>query len=151
MTWIAYNTVHADLKTLIETVSVAHDQGAGFNKVFKNADERDVNFGVMPMADVRLVETDPQIRAGRDYYEFTTFEVEIVAHSLQSQDDAASVRDALLSATLDAVRGNSAFSAVISTSRIGPVKFAFASDEKTGAFVAAATFQVITESYVDRS
>lgn len=145
MTWIAYNTVHNDLKNLIRSGV------ADFNEVFKNADERDVNFNVMPMCDVRLAETDPQIRAGQDYYEFTTFDVEIVAHSLQSQDDAASVRDALLSSTLDVIRSNSAFSAVIQTSRIGSVKFAFASDEKTGAFVAAATFQVITESYVDRS
>ena len=145
MTWNQYNTIHSDLKNLIET------QVTGFNAVLKNADDRDINFNKMPLCDVRLVETNPEIRAGRDYYEYVTLEVEIVAHSLKSQDDAASVRDSLLSAAMEAVRAQAAFSASIQTSRLGPVSFMFASDEKTGAFVAGATFRVITESFVDRS
>lgn len=145
MSWLNYAQIHADLRSLIEA------QVAGFNAVLSNADERDIHFNNMPLCDVRLILCRPEIRTGRDYYVFTSFEIEIVAHSLQSQGAAASVRDSLLASTLDAIRDNSAFSAFIQTSRVGDIGFAFASDEKTGAFVAAATFEVITESYVDRS
>lgn len=145
MSWIPYATVNEDLRSLIET------QVSDFNKVFANADERDVHFNHMPMCDVRIALGDPQVRAGNDYYVYTKFEIEIVAHSLQSQLAAASVRDSLLASTLDAIRNNPHFSASIQTSRVGEIGFAFASDEKTGAFVAAATFEVTTESYVDRS
>jgi hypothetical protein len=102
------------------------------------------------MADVRLVEGDPEIRAGQDYYVFTTFEIEVVAHSLSSHSEAASVRNGLLSSTIDALRDNArTISSLIETSRIGPIAFAGASDDEKGEFVAAATFQLITESYVD--
>lgn len=145
MSWLNYAQIQADLRSLIET------QVTAFNAVLANADERDIHFNNMPLCDVRLTQCRPEIRAGRDYYVFTSFEIEIVAHSLQSQGAAASVRDSLLASTLDAIRDNSAFSASVETSRVGAIGFAFASDEKTGAFVAAATFEVITESYVDRS
>lgn len=144
MSWQNYDQILADLKTVVQTVTA-------FNLVLVDGDERDFNFHHMPMADIRVIKDVPEVRAGQDYVNETTFEIEIVAHSLQKQRDAASLRNSLLRSTIDAIRANPLFSATLESTYIGEVTFASVTDEKTGAFVAAVTFQVITIAYVDRS
>jgi hypothetical protein len=69
---------------------------------------------------------------------------------LSGFDEAATLRDTILSTAIDTVRNNASFSAGIETSRIGPVSFSNAKDEDTGAFMAAVTFEVIAETFVDK-
>ena len=144
MAWVSFNTVQSDLVTLLTTeVTTA-------KLVKAECDERDYAFHSMPLIDVRLRESEPEIRAGRDYYVFITFDVQVTAYDLSSYGEAATLRDTLMASAIDAVRNNASFSASIETSRVGAVEFNNAKDENTGAFMAAATFQVITETYVDK-
>ena len=144
MTWINFNTVQSDLVNLLTTEVTAAQL------VKKECDERDYAFHNMPLIDVRLNRSEPEVRSGRDYYVFITFEVQITAHDLSGYDEAATLRDTLMSSAIDAVRNNASFSSEIETSRVGAVEFNNAKDDNTGAFMAAAAFEVITESYVDK-
>lgn len=145
MAWLNYNTIQDDLVSLLSA-------GVSSAKVVKKeADERDYSFASMPLIDVRLKSSNPEIRAGRDYYVFVTFEVQISVFDLSSFADAAEVRHSVLSSAIDTVRNSANFSSVIETSRIGQIEFQGVKDEKSGAFMSGVTFEVITESFVDRS
>lgn len=143
MAWLNYNTIQDDLVTLLAAVS-------GVELAKKECDERDYAFSNMPLVDVRLTDGDPQVRAGRDYYVFTTFEVQITTFDLSGYDDAATLRNTILTDAIETVRNNANFSAAIETSRIGPISFSNAKDEDSGAFMAAVTFEVRTEAFVDQ-
>lgn len=143
MAWVNFNTIQDDLVTVLSGVSSA-------KYVKKEADERDYNFSNMPLIDVRLSSSDPQIRSGRDYYVFVTFNIQVTAVDLSGYNEAATLRDTVLSDAIDIVWNNANFSAEIETSRIGPLEFSNAKDEQSGAFMAAATFEVTVEAFVDR-
>lgn len=143
MAWFDYNTVQDDLVALI----VANVTTA--EKIMKEADERDYAFNNMPLVDVRLTESQPEIRAGRDYYVFVTFEVQVTAHDLSGYSDAATLRDTVLGDVIETIRQNANFSASLETSRIGPTSFSNAKDEQSGAFMAAATVEVQAEAFID--
>lgn len=145
MAWINYNQVQDDLVNLLKNnVSSA-------KSVLKEADQRDYAFHNMPLIDVRLRQSNPEVRAGRDYYVFITFEVQVSANDLSAYGEAATLRDTVLSDAMDAIRSNASFSSALETSRVGLVEFDNAKDENTGAFMAAAAFEVICEAFVDRS
>lgn len=144
MAWIDFNTMEDDLVTLLQGVS-------DVELVKKECDERDYNFSNMPLIDVRLRNSTPEVRTGQNYYVFVTFEVQVTTHDLSGFNEAATLRDTILSEAIDTVRNNAAFSSTIETSKIGPVEFSNAKDEGSGAFMSAATFEVIAETYVDRS
>jgi hypothetical protein len=145
MAWVNFNQIQSDLVNLLKnSVSSA-------KLVKKEADERDYGFHNMPLIDVRLKESQPEVRAGRDYYVFVTFEVQVTANDLSGYDEAATLRDSVLSDAMDAVRNNASFSASLETSTVSLTEFSNAKDDDTGAFMAAATFQVIAEAFIDRS
>ena len=145
MAWINFNQIQSDLVNLLDT------QVTRAKLVKKEADERDYAFHNMPLIDVRLRESQPEVRAYRDYYVFITFDVQVTANDLSGYDEAATLRDTVLSDAIDAVRNNAHFSASLESSRVGLVEFNNAKDDDTGAFMAAATFQVMAEAFVDRS
>ncbi len=118
--------------------------------VKKEADERDYVFHNMPLVDVRLKDSQNEVRAGRDYYVFVTFEVQITTFDLSDFNEAATLRDTILSAVVDVVRNNANFSSQLETSRIGLISFSNAKDEDSGAFMSAATVEVIAEAFIDR-
>lgn len=144
MAWVNFNTIQDDLVALIAANVPAAEL------VKKEADERDYVFSNMPLIDVRLTEGNPEIRAGRDYYVFTTFEVQVTTHDLSGFDEAATLRDTVLSDTIDVIRNTANFSANLESSRIGQVQFSNAKDENSGAFMAAATVEIQTETFVDQ-
>ncbi len=144
MAWVNFQTIESDLVSLLTTEVTAAQL------VKAECDERDYAFHNMPLIDVRIRTSNPEIRAGRDYYVFVVYEVQITCHDLSGFNEAATLRDTLMSSAIDAVRNNASFSAEIETSRVGAVEFNNAKDDNTGAFMAAATFEVITESYVDK-
>lgn len=143
MAWMDYNQAEDDL------VSVLFTALTSAKMVDKEVDEIYYSFANMPLVDVRLKDSLPAIRAGQDYNLDTTFEVQITCMDLSEFSDAAILRQSLLVTAIDAIRGNSGFSAEISTSRIGAIQFASARDEDTRAFMAAVTFEVIVEAYAD--
>lgn len=144
MAWLNFNTIQDDLVTLLTANVTAAEL------VKKQCDDRDYNFSNMPLIDVRLRSSNNQVRSGRDYYVTTIFEVQVTVHDLSGFDEAATLRDTVLSDAIDTVRNNANFSAQIETSHIGPVEFSNAKDEGSGAFMAAATFDVIVEAFVDK-
>jgi hypothetical protein len=145
MAWVNFNQIQSDL------VNILCNNVSNVKLVKKECDERDYAFHNMPLIDVRLKESQPEVRAGRDYYVFVTFEVQVTANDLSGYDEAATLRDCILSDAMDAVRNNASFSASLETSRVSLTEFSNAKDDDTGAFMAAATFQVIAEAFVDRS
>lgn len=143
MAWMDYNQIQDDLVALIvENVTTAQ-------MIKKEADERDYAFQNMPLVDVRLKESQPEVRAGRDYYVFVTFEVQVTTHDLSGYSDAATLRDTVLGSVIEAIRQNAHFSASIETSRIGPTSFSNAKDEQSGAFMAAAVVEIQAEAFID--
>lgn len=145
MAWVNFNAIQNDLVTLIAA------EVSAVKLVKKEADERDYAFHNMPLVDVRLQESPSEVRAGRDYYVFVIFEVQVTVFDLSGYDDAATLRDTILSDVLDAIRNNANFSASLETSKIGPVNFLQSKDDQSGAFMAAATAVVQAEVFVDRS
>jgi hypothetical protein len=145
MAWLNFNTIQDDLVALIDAAAISEVE-----LVKKECDERDYNFSNMTLVDVRLTESPSEVRAGRDYYVFVTFEVQITAMDLSGFNQAATLRDTVLSSVIDTVRNTASFSASIETSRIGSVSFSNAKDDDSGAFMAAATVEVIAEAFVDK-
>jgi hypothetical protein len=145
MSWINFNLIHSDLASLIRNNVPA------LTAVFQEADERDIRFDECPLADVRLRQCRPQIRAGQDYYVEVYLDIEIISFSLKNNDDAATVRDSVLSSVIDTVRANSKFSGQLLTSRIDNIEFGLTSDEEQGNFVAGAVVTIMAEAYADRS
>lgn len=144
MDWINYAQIQEDLETLLRDANISNVEN-----VQSEADERDYNFPNMPLIDIRLASSLPEVRAGRDYYVFATFNVQITVMDLSSFKDAATLRDQILQEAINVVRKNANFSAEIQTSRVGPVAFDSAKDTDKGAFMSAATFEVICEAFVD--
>lgn len=143
MAWLDFNQIEDDLVSLLQTeVSAAQ-------LVKKECDDRDYAFHNFPLIDVRLTDMDPQVRAGRDYYVFLTFEVQVSVHDLSGFDEAATLRNTVLTSAIDAVRNNANFSASVETSIIGAGTFDNAKDDETGQFMAAGTFQVVAQAFVD--
>jgi hypothetical protein len=144
MAWLNFNTIQDDLVTLLSA------NVSGAKRVKKQCDDRDYHYANFPLIDVRLRSSSNQVRAGRDYFTTVTFEVQVTVHDLSGFDEAATLRDTVLSDAIDTVRNNANFSAQIETSSIGPIEFSNAKDEGSGAFMAAATFDVIVEAFVDK-
>lgn len=144
MAWVNFNTIQDDLVNLIiSDVSAAE-------LVKKECDERDYAFNNMPLVDVRLADSDAEVRAGRDYYVFVRFEVQVTAYDLSDFNEAATLRDTVLSDVIDTIRNNAKFSSSIETSRIGHCEFSNAKDEQSGAFMAAVTVEILVEAFIDK-
>lgn len=147
MAWLDYNTIQDDLVNLLTAnVTVAgHDI-----TVKKEADERDYAFQNMPLIDVRLAEDNPEIKAGRDYYVFGTFEIQVTTYDLSDFNEAATLRQTVLKLVIETLIANAAFASSIATSKIGPTQFSSAKDENSGAFMSAATLLLIVEGDADQ-
>src|SRR5210317_1280115 len=105
MAWVNFNQIHSDL------VNLLCDNVPEAQLVKKEADARDYSFHNMPLIDVRLSTSENEVRAGRDYYVFVTFDVQVTAHDLSGFDEAATLRDSVLATAMDTVRNNDSFSA----------------------------------------
>jgi len=140
---IDYDGIGESLRTLIET------NVTDFKLVRYEGDERDENFMNMPYADVVLLRTDYDIRAGNDYVVSCTYIVTVLAQDLSSHKEAATIRNGLVKLSQRAVKDNPHFDTDLETSKLGPTEFANAKDADTGAFMALATFEVDVLVFVD--
>jgi hypothetical protein len=148
---IDYQTMSNDIKTRVATVAAP---GPVFNKVFNEMDGRERAFHNMPLANVRWAQDTPEVRAGQDYVVMATFEIEIVAHSLRTRLEAATIRDQLLFKTRNVLRAGPASSLTAQGESIvlGPAQPAeIEQDEKEGGFVASVTMAVTVIVFADRS
>jgi len=143
MAWFDFNTVQDDLVNLL----AANVTSA--NEVKKEADERDYAFHNMPLVDVRLTDMDPTVLAGQNYYVETTFEIQVTTYDLSDFNEAATLRDTVFGDVIETVRQNAHFSAGLESTIVGPGTFNTAKDDKSGAFMAAATVQVQVKAYID--
>lgn len=147
---IDYQQMSDDIKARVETVT----GDPLFNKVFNEMDSRDRAFHNMPLANVRWAQDNPEVRAGQDYVVTATFEIEIIAHSLRSRRDAATIRDQLLFKTRNVLRQapTSGLTAQGESVVLGPAQPAeIEQDEKEGGFVASVTMAVTVIVFADRS
>jgi hypothetical protein len=140
MSLVGYNQI------LIDLVTLTRASIADFLLVGKNLSDRDYNDASMPICDFRVLRSEP-VNIGRQDYDVTlTVEFEIAVHSLNSRDDAATIRDGLVSQLQDLARDNSRFGATVDSTILGPVEFATGEsvDERNsqGAFVASAIGQL---------
>lgn len=140
---IDYDGIGESLRTLIET------EVSDFKMVRYEGDERDENFTNMPYCDVVVKDSIPEVKAGNDYYVTTTYLCTVMALDLSSHKEAAKLRTGLLKLSQRAVKDNPRFDTDLETSILGPVNFANAKDDETGAFMAIATFEVVALVFVD--
>lgn len=133
-----------------ETLAVVMGTVAGVDLAGYEVDERDIHKGNMPLIDVRLVASDPEIRTGQDYFTDLVLQCDIYSYDLSSNREAAIVRDSILKAAQNAVRANPSWHIELESSLLGPVEFLTAKDEEAGGFEARATFQVIAKAFTDR-
>lgn len=140
---IDYDGIGESLRTLIET------NVTDFKKVNYEGDERDENMANMPYADIVLLTGDNDIRAGNDYVVTVTYIVSVMALDLSSHKEAATIRNGLVRLSQRAVKDNPRFDTDLESSKLGPMQFANAKDDDTGAFMALATFEVDVLVFVD--
>lgn len=133
-----------------EALAVVMASVSGVGLAGYEVDERDIHMANMPLIDVRLVTSDPEIRAGQDYFTDLVLQCDIYSYDLSSNRQAAIVRDSILKAAQNAVRANPSWHVELESSLLGPVEFLTAKDEDTGGFEARATFQVIAQAFTDR-
>lgn len=148
---IDYQQMSNDIKARVETVAAP---GPVFNKVFNEMDSREKAFHNMPYANVRWAQDNPEIRAGQDYVVMSVFEIEIVAHSLSTRLEAATMRDQLLFKTRQVLRQapTSGLTAQGESVVLGPAQPAeIEVDEKNGGFIASLTMAVTIIVFADRS
>jgi hypothetical protein len=141
---IDYTGVGTQLATVLAGVE-------GVNRAEYEVNEIDIRFSEMPILDVRLSDTDNEVRAGQDYVTELTLQCDLYAFDLSSIREAVTLRDSILKASQDAVRANPRFHGDLESSVIGPVEFTTSKDEGTGEFVAVASFQVVAIVFTDRS
>lgn len=120
-----------------------------FNRVTYEMDERDDTIMNMPLADVRFVRMDPEVRAGNDYVVEASYIVTVEAFDFTSRREAATLRNGLVKTAMLGVKDNPRFDTDLESSFLGPAEFVDAKDDDTGAFVAMATFQVNVIVFVD--
>lgn len=146
MAWFNYNTVQDDLVAILAAGVTSAEL------VKKEADDRDYAYHNMPLIDVRLKDSQNQLKAGGDNLIYTTFEVQVTVYDLSSFDDAAKLRDTVLGEVVNTVWNNNFFSSLIETSTIGE-KFTFnsATDPNGGAFLSSVVVDITTQTYVDRN
>ncbi len=147
---IDYQTMSNDIKTRVETVA----GDPHFNKVFNEMDSREMAFHNMPLANVRWAQDNPDVRAGQDYVVICAFEIEIVAHSLRTRLEAATIRDQLLFKTREVLRQapTSSLTAQGESVVLGPAQPAeIEQDEKNGGYIASVTMVVTIIVFANRS
>ncbi len=120
-----------------------------FNLVTYEMDERDEVITNMPLCDVTFTLMDPEIRAGSEYYVEGVYVVTVEAFDFTSRREAVTLRNSLVKLAMESVKANPRFDTDLDTSRLGRAEFVDAKDDETGAFVAIASFQVVTFSYVN--
>lgn len=143
MAWTNYNTVTDDLVTLLSAGVASVDQ------VIKESTAVDYLAGNLSLLDVRLASVEVEPRSGQDYNTNITFEVQCTTIDLASHADAATLRNTIMSAAIDVIRGTPLFSSGLLSTLIGDM--AFDRQDSDNAFMALGTFQVICLAYVDRS
>jgi len=139
-----YEAILDDLRTLLLSTS-------GAKQVFIEADAPELILDNMPLMNIRLTDVDENIVSIPDsYYEVINIDVDVVSYHLTDFKKASILRNAVLKAAKELVRGTPLFSAGLLTSRTAAkTRFGALSPEGAGGRVAVATFTVTCEAYVD--
>lgn len=127
------------------------DNVPGYKSVTFESDEVTLHHGEMPLCDIELVDANPEVTAGRDYYTTTTYALEIMSSDLSQRSDAVTVRNDLWKSTVELIQAQPRFHGDIETTILGRTEFAAADDEDSGAFVAGARLEVVVTAFANRS
>lgn len=141
MAFVEYDQIQDDL--------VSYLQGAtsGFALITRDTGDVQFNFANFPILDIRMLNIQPEVRAGNQYYVQTVLEFEVAVVDFSSRLEAAKIRNQLMNEVHAAIQANRRFSSFIDATIIGPVEFEIVEDEKQGAFVASAVGQLWLYSY----
>jgi hypothetical protein len=142
--FVDYSLLLEDAKAAVEAANL------GFDKVFRNASDRDYVIENMPMLDLRMKRSLPEPLAGRVNYVQVVIEAEVATFDLTNRDKAAKMRDDLTSILQRFFQVNPRFSASIDTVTIGPTDFETGEDlGDQGAFAASAVTEINAFLYKD--
>ena len=142
--FVDYNQIRRDLKALIKD-----NLDSSFNNIEEEADLNHVDFGLMPMADVRLVRDASEVRRVQDYFVTVSMEIEILSAHLSSFKESCEERDDRVNLVKDLLRDNPDFSADIEHSFLTQVTFSSAQDEREGYFIASAVISIDITLFAD--
>jgi len=142
MTVADYNTLEADLRTLLE------GDVTGAHQVVAEALDSQMTFANMPFVNIRLVEHQPDVRAGQDYYGPVNFEIDIMAFDLSSHLEAAKIRNDLVRDVVSSVRGSPRFSGDVESTITTNVSFDAAPAQN--GYLAAAIVEISVFVFEDR-
>lgn len=140
--FIDYSQIRTDLKTLLVT-----NHNDIFNHIDEEVDFNRIDFGLMPLADVRLVREESQIRVGRDYQVSVTFEIEILTADLSSFLESCTLRADRVNVVKDTIRRNPRFSAIAESTILTGTEFSSAQDDNEGPFIASAVISLVVMVY----
>lgn len=141
MAFVEYDQIQDDLVAYMKLAT------SGFQFITRDAGDVDFNFANFPILDIRMLNIQPEVRAGNQYYVQTVLEFEVAAVDFSSRLEAAKIRNQLMNEVHAAIQQNRRFSSFIDATIIGPVEFEIVEDEKQGAFVASAVGQLWLYSY----
>jgi hypothetical protein len=150
--FVDYDQIATDIVSLVSTKVTGTLESLTdpkFKKVGRNLDSRDYHYANLPLCDVRMSAGLPEALAGQNYYVPITFELEMAAHSLRSQDEAATIILDLLNKTQRAFVENAHFSAAWDSIILGQFDMLTGEDtaQKNGAFMASVVAKVTINVY----
>lgn len=141
--FIDYDQILDDLVSLIDANVTA------LRFVGKDIQDIDYNKGNVPSCDISLLSVNPVVRAGQDYYTELVIQLIIYNTDLRSRQEAAMIRNDIVSEVQDIIRKNPRFSSVIESTILGPVDLVVGESEEQGWTAAAANMQISVFVFTD--
>lgn len=142
-----FNQIADDLQALLRT---GLDGTVRPQHIMIDAMDTERGLNQMPYVDIRLQASEPQVRAGQDYYGGTTYDLYVAAFDLSSYRKAATLRNEIVRTIMATVRGTPRFSADLETSVTAGAEFDALESEKGKGFVAIAVVRIVCYVYEDR-
>lgn len=145
MTVMMYNQVTTDLQALIQTLPSISDV---------TIEENDILFPALSKlckANIRLVASPMEVRAGQDYFSSMNIEIDIVFVDMGNYAEAAFNRNNVVREVVQLIRDNaSSFSSDIESTITTNVAFEGGALDDERGFIAAAVIEVDVKAYENR-
>jgi hypothetical protein len=146
VTLFSYADLEIALKTLIS------GNGVAVSNIFVEGMEREVlNLSHMPLINIRIIETNPEIISlDKKYIETITLAIDIVAFDFTSYAAASRIRSALIEAVRGVIAANKLFYSFLDSTTMGPsITFAASGENDGNGHIAMATMTVTCQVYVN--
>ena len=139
-----YNALTDDLQALL-AANVVDGNGNSPDAVYIEANDIQQQLMKHRLINIRLTETDDNIRVGQSYYTTITYEIDVAGYDLSRFSTAAIIRNDLVQSIKTVLRANPRFSGENDSTRAGDTTFGDADAER--GFIAAAIVTVEIDRY----